>query len=80
MKNKNSETLESALLKAFKRQTAQSVRPNGDKWSAGDDNGLTSRLIFDTQAEAIAEARRRAKINESELIICGKDGEIDKKI
>jgi uncharacterized protein YdaT len=54
----------------------QHVVPKGDKWSVRKAGASRASAIFETQREAIDEAKKIAKNQGTELYIHGKDGRI----
>jgi uncharacterized protein YdaT len=54
----------------------QHVVPNGGKWSVRAAGAQRASKTFDTQQEAIENARKRAQKQGSELYVHGKDGRI----
>ncbi|THD35115.1 MAG: DUF2188 domain-containing protein [Sphingomonas sp.] len=54
----------------------QHVVPNGSKWSVRKAGASKASRVFDTQSEAISEARKAAKNQGTELYIHGRDGRI----
>jgi uncharacterized protein YdaT len=52
------------------------VVPKGEKWSVRKAGASRASGTFDTQNEAIREARKIAKNQATELYIHGKDGRI----
>jgi Uncharacterized protein conserved in bacteria (DUF2188) len=55
------------------------VSPHKDGWSVKTQGNKKPSKVFDTQKEAIDQARKQAQNNESELIIQGKQGQIRQK-
>jgi hypothetical protein len=52
------------------------VSPRGGKWSVRRTGASRATKIFDTQSDAITEARKIAKNQRTELYIHGRDGRI----
>lgn len=55
---------------------SQHVVPRQGKWAVRSTGSKRVASIHDTQQEAIAEARERAKDQKTELFIHGRDGQI----
>lgn len=54
----------------------QHVVPNGGKWSVRSAGAQRASRTFETQREAIDDARERARRQGTELYIHGRDGRI----
>jgi hypothetical protein len=52
------------------------VVPQNGKWAVRIEGKKRASSLHDTQAEAVEEARMRARRDKSELLIHGRDGEI----
>ncbi len=55
---------------------SQHVVPNHGKWSVRRTGAKKASRTFDTQSEAIEDARKKAKSQKTELYIHGRDGRI----
>lgn len=54
----------------------QHVTPRGSKWSVRKAGASRASGVFDTQKEAVKEARKLARNQKTELYIHGRDGRI----
>jgi len=54
----------------------QHVVPNDGRWSVKSEGAERAAKTFDTQYEAIAAAREKARRDKTELFIHGRNGEI----
>ena len=55
---------------------SQHVVPRQGKWAVRSTGSKKAASIHDTQQEAIARARQRAKDQKTELFIHGRDGQV----
>lgn len=55
---------------------AQHVVPSGNKWSVRKAGASRASKTFETQREAIADGKTKAKKQGTELFIHGRDGRI----
>ncbi|MES2667178.1 MAG: DUF2188 domain-containing protein [Pseudomonadota bacterium] len=63
-------------MEAEVNKKAQHVVPRGGHWSVRSTGASRVSGTFETQAEAIDVARARARAQETELYIHGRDGRI----
>lgn len=54
----------------------QHVVPNGERWSVRRAGSSRASGTYDTQKEAVAEAKKIARRQETELYVHGRDGRI----
>lgn len=59
-----------------KSRKGQHVVPNGNKWSIRKAGSERASGTFDTQKEAVENAKKIAKNQKTELYIHGRDGRI----
>ena len=51
------------------------VLPFENGWAVEDDGGPSGRILFATQADAIAAGTEKAKLANAELVVHGRDGQ-----
>ena len=59
---------------------AQHVIPNGNKWSVRRTGAERASKVFETQGEAVAQAKRLARNQAVNIYVHGRDGRIAKRI
>ena len=64
------------VAKGPKSRKGQHVVPNGEKWSIRKAGSERASGTFDTQKEAVENAKKIAKNQKTELYIHGRDGRI----
>ncbi len=57
----------------------QHVVPSGGKWSVRKAGSVRASGIYDTQTEAVEQARKIARNQQTELYIHGRDGRISER-
>lgn len=62
-----------------RKKPAIVVEPRGEQWARQKDGTSRAGSLHDTKAEAEAAARAQAKREQTELIVKGKDGEIQRR-